>query len=84
MCIVGVAKEEQSNIFERFYRSKHMSDTIVGFGLGLYICRDIIVRHDGKIWVEREEKGSSFYFSLPLKKTSPPVNRKTASAKTID
>ena len=81
---MGVAKEEQSNIFERFYRSKHMSDTIVGFGLGLYICRDIIVRHDGKIWVEREEKGSSFYFSLPLKKTSSVINKKTASAKTID
>ena len=81
---MGVAKEEQSNIFERFYRSKDMSDTIVGFGLGLYICRDIIVRHDGKIWVEREEKGSSFYFSLPLKKISSAINKKTASAKTGD
>jgi signal transduction histidine kinase len=64
---MGVPEEEQSNIFERFYRSKNMTITISGFGLGLYICRDIINRHNGQIWVEREEKGSAFYFSLPLK-----------------
>lgn len=64
---MGVPKEEQLNIFERFYRSKNMSITISGFGLGLYICRDIIKRHNGKIWVEAEERGSAFYFSLPLK-----------------
>ena len=64
---MGVPKEEQSNIFERFYRTKDMSMTITGFGLGLYICKDIIERHNGKIWVETEEKGSAFYFSLPLK-----------------
>lgn len=65
---IGIPKNEQSNIFERFYRTKDISITISGFGLGLYICRDIIRRHNGKIWVETEEKGSSFYFSLPLKR----------------
>ena len=63
---IGVAEEEQENIFERFYRSKDSSIHISGFGLGLYICKDIIQRHDGKMWVEHEKKGSSFYFSLPL------------------
>jgi len=63
---IGVLKEEQLNIFERFYRSKDTSVHISGFGLGLYICMDIIKRHGGKIWVETEKKGSSFYFSLPL------------------
>ena len=63
---MGVPKEEQLNIFERFYRTKGTSETITGFGLGLYICRDIIARHNGKIWVEAEDKGSSFYFSLPV------------------
>jgi signal transduction histidine kinase len=63
---VGIPVEEQSNIFERFYRTKDTSMNISGFGLGLYICRDIIKRHKGKIWVETEIKGSSFYFSLPL------------------
>jgi signal transduction histidine kinase len=64
---MGVPEEEQSDIFKRFYRSKNMSITISGFGLGLYICRDIIKRHNGRIWLEAEEKGSSFNFSLPLK-----------------
>jgi signal transduction histidine kinase len=63
---MGVPKEEQSDIFERFYRSKNMTMTISGFGLGLYICRDIVNRHNGRIWLEAQEKGSAFYFSLPL------------------
>jgi len=63
---IGIAKEEQTNIFERFYRSKHSSVHISGFGLGLYICRDIITRHYGKIWVETTDRGSIFIFSLPL------------------
>lgn len=66
---IGVPEEEQTNIFERFYRTKDISITISGFGLGLYICRDIIKRHNGKIWVEAEKKGSAFYFTLPLKNT---------------
>ena len=64
---IGIPKEEQSNIFERFYRTKSISIHISGFGLGLYICRDIIKRHSGEIWVEARDKGSAFYFSLPLK-----------------
>lgn len=64
---IGIPEEEASEIFERFYRARDASIHISGFGLGLYICRDIITRHHGKIWVEREADGSSFYFSLPLK-----------------
>ena len=72
---IGIPQEEQSNIFERFYRMKDLAIHISGFGLGLYICRDIINRHHGKIWVETEEKGSAFYFSLPLQ--IPVSNEKT-------
>jgi signal transduction histidine kinase len=64
---IGIAKEEQPRVFDRFYRTKKMSVLISGFGLGLYICKDIIKRHHGKIWVESEgEGGTSFYFSLPI------------------
>jgi Osmosensitive K+ channel histidine kinase len=62
----GVPEEEQSNIFERFYRTKELSVHVSGFGLGLYICQDIINRHNGRIGVESAGKGSIFYFSLPL------------------
>lgn len=64
---IGIPEDEVSEIFERFYRTKDSSVHISGLGLGLYICRDIMLSHNGKIWVEREERGSSFYFSLPLK-----------------
>jgi signal transduction histidine kinase len=67
---IGVAPEEQTNIFERFYRSNKVAVHISGFGLGLYICRDIINRHSGRIWVESAGKGSVFNFSLPLKHSS--------------
>jgi len=63
---IGIPQEEQANIFERFYRTRDTSIHISGFGLGLYIAKDIISRHNGKIWVESQEKGSAFYFSLPL------------------
>ncbi len=64
---IGVVPEEQTSIFERFYRSNAIAVHISGFGLGLYICRDIIQRHYGRIWVESNGKGSVFNFSLPLK-----------------
>lgn len=63
----GIPAEEQQKVFDRFYRAKNNSVHIAGFGLGLYICHDIIKRHQGKIWVESNDKGgSSFIFSLPL------------------
>ncbi|KAA9036365.1 HAMP domain-containing protein [Ginsengibacter hankyongi] len=65
---IGIPKEEQGKVFERFYRAKKNSILISGFGLGLYICKDIIKRHKGKIWIEGEDKGTSFYVSLPLDK----------------
>jgi signal transduction histidine kinase len=69
---MGIEKEEQTKVFDRFYRTKGRSVLISGFGLGLYICKDIIQRHQGKIWIDSEEKGSAFYFSLPLNFT--PLN----------
>lgn len=64
---IGIPEDEVADIFERFYRTRDSSVHISGLGLGLYICRDILLSHNGKIWVEREEKGSAFYFLLPLK-----------------
>jgi signal transduction histidine kinase len=71
---IGIPGDEQQKIFDRFYRTKDSSVHISGFGLGLYICRDIVIRHKGKIWVEREKEGSSFYFSLPLTQQEATAN----------
>ena len=66
---IGMEKEELSKIFHRFYRvSGDDEETFPGFGIGLFIVKDIMDRHNGKIWVESEKnKGSKFYFSLHVK-----------------
>lgn len=65
---IGITKEQQKKIFDRLYQvTDDTEKTFPGFGMGLYISKEIIKRHKGNIWVESEKgKGSIFYFSLPL------------------
>jgi len=65
---MGVKSNDLPRIFDRYYRasSEHIKH-ISGFGVGLYLCAEIIHRHDGRIWAESEKGvGSTFYFTLPL------------------
>ncbi|MGB4398477.1 MAG: CheR family methyltransferase [Daejeonella sp.] len=65
---IGIEKQDQAKLFDRYYRVEN-KDTkkVAGFGLGLYLCSEIIKRHLGKIWVVSESgKGSTFHFNLPL------------------
>jgi len=68
---IGIDKAEIPLIFEKFYRTSEARtlDT-EGMGIGLFISKEIIKHHKGKIWVESDgiDKGSTFYFSLPIKK----------------
>jgi PAS domain S-box-containing protein len=62
---IGIPTEGQLRIFDRFYQIQEGKSA--GFGLGLYIAKQIIERHLGRIWVKSKEgKGSTFYFSLSL------------------
>jgi two-component system sensor histidine kinase KdpD len=62
----GIPEEEQSRIFDKFYRAEASRHQIPGAGLGLVIAREIIQVHGGEIWVEsKPSKGSTFRFSLP-------------------
>jgi PAS domain S-box-containing protein len=65
---IGIPEEERPNIFKRFSRTSNVKEHhISGHGLGLYIAFEIIKHHGGRLWVESEEnKGSEFFFSLPL------------------
>jgi len=64
---IGIKKDEQDKVFDRLYQiSDPEEKTYPGLGLGLFISKEIIDRHHGKIWVESVKgKGSTFYFSLP-------------------
>ena len=66
---IGIAKEEQSRIFERFYRTdKTRNRETGGTGLGLAITYKTVVMHNGSIGVESEEgKGSTFSVQIPLR-----------------
>ncbi len=63
----GIAPEDIPHLFQKFYRVDNSATrTTGGTGLGLYICRQIIERYSGRIWVESTPgQGSTFYFSLP-------------------
>lgn len=64
---IGMTEEHRQRIFEKFYRVEETSERFQGFGIGLYICHEIIERHEGEIGVNSElNKGSEFYFYLPL------------------
>jgi len=66
----GIHSDHLERIFERFYRVESPDGDSLNnrsMGLGLYICREIIEKHGGKIWAESQPgKGSRFYFHLPV------------------
>ena len=64
---LGIPREEQSRIFEKFYRlDPDMKQGIGGTGLGLYICRELVRRIDGRLWVESDgQNGSTFVVEIP-------------------
>jgi len=63
---IGIAKDAQDKIFSKFFRSKEaVEKRDDGSGLGLFIAKNIVLRHGGKMWFESElNKGSVFYFTL--------------------
>jgi signal transduction histidine kinase len=65
----GIPEDYLPFLFERFYRVPG-ERTVTGTGLGLYICKQIIMAHHGKIWVESIlDKGTTFFIELPADPT---------------
>ncbi len=61
----GIPEEFLPFLFERFYRVPG-ERTVTGTGLGLYICKQIILSHHGKIWAEsKPNKGTTFFIEFP-------------------
>jgi len=77
---LGIPAAEHRRIFEKFYRlDPDMTHGVGGTGLGLYICRELVRRVGGKIWVDsREGEGSTFYVELPLAR--PRASKEPAAA----
>ncbi len=81
---LGIPPSEHRRIFEKFYRlDPDMTRGIGGTGLGLYICRELVRRMDGKIWVESKlGEGSTFVVELPAATEQKPPRKRKAPAKT--
>ena len=65
---IGISEEDQSHIFERFFRADHpvVLET-QGTGLGLVITKSIVEMHHGQLWLQSKlGEGSTFSFTLPL------------------
>lgn len=86
---IGIPADELAQVFERFHRGRQVSSTNYGgLGLGLYITKQIVERHNGQIWVESKEgSGTTFYFSLPIKvnedATQPDPSSATPSLRSV-
>jgi signal transduction histidine kinase len=64
---IGITSDDMSHLFERYHRISNASMHFEGLGLGLFICSEILNRHQGSFWIESElNAGSTFYFKLPL------------------
>lgn len=66
---IGIMPEEQSRVFDRFFRAshKHAGRHITGNGLGLAVTQRVITAHGGRIWLESGlNVGTTFHISLPI------------------
>jgi len=79
---VGIAPENSTKVFDRFLQLDRQAGAGArGMGLGLAICREIVSRHGGKIWVESDlAKGSTFLFTLPKAQPHLVLKQEIASA----
>jgi two-component system sensor histidine kinase VicK len=90
---LGIPPSEHRRIFEKFYRlDPDMTGGVGGTGLGLYICRELVRRIDGRIWVESQPgAGSTFYVEIPVRPRAiavdgglPRANAKSVGTRTPD
>ncbi len=64
---IGISAEDKESIFERFFRVENRVHTLEGTGLGLSIVRNIIEKHNSRVYIESEVGvGTTFWFELPV------------------
>lgn len=71
----GIPKDRQDHIFEKFAQGDVLKDQVKGTGLGMFITKNLIELHKGKVWFEsstdQHDHGTTFYFSIPILTKKP-------------
>lgn len=76
----GIPENETSRIFEKFHRAGREGNA-GGVGLGLAICRAVVLAHGGRIWARnREDGGAAFCFTLPIEGEPPRLASREATS----
>lgn len=64
---MGISPQDKEKIFDRFYRARDIQKKFPGLGIGLYSSHEIILNHNGTLWVESDlGEGSTFSFTIPI------------------
>lgn len=69
----GIPKDKQDKVFQKFTQVDVLKDEVKGTGLGMYISKNLIELHKGKIWFESDGsgKGTTFFFTVPVLRQKP-------------
>jgi CheY-like chemotaxis protein/anti-sigma regulatory factor (Ser/Thr protein kinase) len=83
---IGIPKEEQGHVFERFFRAHNAATrNYGGLGIGLYVSKEIVERHGGAFEVASEPgKGTIFAFTIPLDESEPALEPGRARILVVD
>jgi signal transduction histidine kinase len=82
---IGIPQSERERLFERFFRAANARGRVSGMGLGLYIAREIIQRHGGRMWVDSvENQGSLFGIAVPLVSVSDGAAQNGSQVTSLD
>lgn len=70
---VGIPTKSQTEVFTKFFRGPNILKMVTeGSGLGLFLVKDIISKHDGKVWFESQENiGTTVFFDIPIAQLKP-------------